>query len=143
MLKPHLRNPDQPKTALNIVYGPGNGKYDTHVEVARHIQLLEAMADNLSDRFVWREPISLEMQTCGEPNARWEWRSKKVVICYEMADEFAELYRKYGRSMAFSLEPEVSEVAAAPRGNGQKQKALRASGGAIAEVAPRQALPVR
>ena len=71
MLKAHLRKPDQPKTALNIVYGPGNGKYDTHAEISRHIRLLEAIADNLSDRFVWRVPISLEMQACGEANARW------------------------------------------------------------------------
>jgi hypothetical protein len=125
VLQAHLRKPDQPKTALNIVYGPGNGKHDVHVEVARHIQLLEAMAENLSDRFVWSEPISLEMQTCGEPNARWEWRSKKVIVCYEMADEFAELYRKYGRSMQFSLDNKVSAVPP-PRASGQKQKALRA-----------------
>jgi hypothetical protein len=128
VLQPHLRKSDQPRTAINIVYGPGNGKYDAHVEVARHIQLLEGMAYNLSDRFAWREPISLEMQACGEPNARWEWRSKKVVICYEMADEFADLYRRFGRSMEFALDQRVS--AATPRGeNGQKQKALRESGG--------------
>ena len=125
VLKPYERKPDQPKTALNIVYGPGNGKYDAHVEVARHIQVLEAMAENLSDRFAWREPISLEMQTCGEPNARWEWRSKKVIICYEMADEFADLYRRFGRSMSFNLGERVSAVT--PRGqSSQKQKALRA-----------------
>jgi hypothetical protein len=125
VLQAHLRKPDQPKAALNIVYGPGNGKYDAHVEVARHIKLLEAIADNLSDRFAWPSPISLEMQVCGEPNARWEWRSKKVIVCYELADEFAELYRKYGRAMAFSLDPKVS--AATPRpASSQKQKALRA-----------------
>jgi hypothetical protein len=66
VLKPHLRSPDQPKTELKIVYGPGKGKYDTHAEIAQHIKLLEAIADNLSDRFVWRVPISLEMQACGE-----------------------------------------------------------------------------
>jgi hypothetical protein len=125
VLQPHLRKADQPKTALNVVYGPGNGKYDAHVEVARHIKLLEALADNLSDRFVWPSPITLELQTCGEANARWEWRSKKVIVCYELADEFAELYRKYGRAMAFTLDPKVS--AATPRGeSSQKQKALRA-----------------
>jgi hypothetical protein len=125
VLQAHVRKPDQPKTALNVVYGPGNGKYDAHVEVARHIKLLEAIGENLSDRFVWPSPITLEMQVCGEPNARWEWRSKKVIVCYELADEFAELYRKYGRSMAFSLDPKVS--AATPRReSSQKQKALRA-----------------
>ena len=28
VLKSHVRKPDQPKTAINIVYGPGNGEYD-------------------------------------------------------------------------------------------------------------------
>ena len=128
VLKPHLRNPDQPKTELKIVYGPGNGKYDTHAQVARHIQLLEAIADNLSDRFVWRVPISLEMQACGEVNARWIYREKRVVVCYELADEFAELYRQYGRTMAFSLDPEVPVAAKTGRESVavRKQKSLRA-----------------
>jgi hypothetical protein len=125
VLQPHLRKADQPKSTINIVYGPGNGKYDTHAEVSRHIRVLEAMAENLSDRFVWRSPISLEMQVCGEPNARWEWRSKKVVVCYELADEFAQLYRKYGRTMAFTLDPKVSAAPPRPESS-QKPKALRA-----------------
>lgn len=128
VLKPHLRKPDDPKTELKVVYGPGGGKYDAHAEVARHIGILEAIADKLSDRFVWREPISLEMRACGEVNARWIYREKRVLICYELADEFAELYRKYGRTMSFSLEP---EVAAAPKPRREaaavrKPKAFRA-----------------
>ena len=128
VLKAHLRNPDQPKTELKIVYGPGKGKYDTHAEIAQHIKLLEAIADNLSDRFVWRVPISLEMQACGEVNARWIYREKRVVVCYELADEFAELYRQYGHTMAFSLDP---AVAVAPKPGREaaavrKQKSFRA-----------------
>jgi hypothetical protein len=121
VLKAHLRSPDQPKTELKIVYGPGKGKYDTHAEIAQHIKLLEAIAENLSDRFVWRVPISLEMQACGEVNARWIYREKRVVVCYELADEFAELYRQYGRTMAFSLDP---AVAAAPK-PGREAAAMR------------------
>jgi len=124
VLQAHLRKPDQPKTAISIVYGPGNGRYDMHAEVARHIQLLEAIAAMLSDRYVWPAPISLELQACGEPNARWEWRSKKVIVCYELADEFADLYRRFGRSMAFTLDDKVS--AASPPGESGQKKALRA-----------------
>ena len=48
-----------------------------------------------------------------------------MIVCYEMADEFAQLYRKYGRTMAFTLDPKVSSVI--PRAERtQKQKALRA-----------------
>ena len=70
------------------------------------MRLLETIAESLSDRFVWREPISLEMQTCGESNARFEFRTKKVIVCYELADEFSGLYYRYGRS--FSLDAKVS-----------------------------------
>ena len=108
VLQSHLRQPGQAKTTINVVYGPGNGKYDAHAAVARQMKLLENIAESLSDRFVWRAPISLEMQTCGESNARFEFRTKKVIVCYELADEFSDLYRRYGGSMSFSLDAKVS-----------------------------------
>ena len=108
VLQSHLRKPDQAKTTINVVYGPGNGKYDVHAAIARQMKLLEIIAESLSDRFAWRAPISLEMQTCGESNARFEFRTKKVIVCYELADEFSDLYRRYGRSMSFSLDAKVS-----------------------------------
>lgn len=137
VLKAHLRKPDEPKAELKIAYGPGKGKYDTHAEIAQHIGLLEAIAEKLSDKFIWRVPISLEMQACGEVNARWIYREKRVVVCYELADEFAQLYRQYGRTMAFSLDPEVPVAAKPGRESvaarkhepvaARKQKSLRAT----------------
>jgi hypothetical protein len=111
VLQPHLRKPDQAKTAINVFYGPGNGKYDAHAAVFQQMKLLETIAESLSDRFVWRAPISLEMQTCGESNARFEFRTKKVVVCYELADEFSDLYRRYGGSTSFSLDAKASSAA--------------------------------
>jgi hypothetical protein len=108
VLQSHLRRPDQAKTTVNVVYGPGNGKYDTHAAIARQMKLLEIVAESLSERFAWRAPISLEMQTCGESNARFEFRTRKVVVCYELADEFSHLHRRYGGSMSFSLDAKVS-----------------------------------
>ena len=106
LLQSHVRKPDQPKTAINIVYGSGNGKYDAHAAVSQQMKLLETIAEGLSHQFTWREPITLEMQTCGEANARFEFRTRKVVVCYELADEFSGLYHRYGRS--FSLDAKVS-----------------------------------
>jgi hypothetical protein len=100
VLQSHLRKPGQAKTTINVVYGPGNGKYNAHAAVSRQMKLLENIAESLSDRFVWRAPISLEMQTCGEANARFEFRTRKVIVCYELADEFSDLYRRYGGSMS-------------------------------------------
>ena len=112
VLQSHLRKPDQAKTPINVVYGPGNGKYDVHAAIARQMKLLEIIAESLSDRFAWRAPISLEMQTCGESNARFEFRTRKVIVCYELADEFSDLYRQYGHSM--SLSPDAKVSAATP-----------------------------
>ena len=112
VLQSHLRKSDQAKTAINVVYGPGSGKYDAYAAVSQQMKLLETIAESLSDRFVWRAPISLEMQTCGESNARFEFRTRKVIVCYELADEFSDLYRRYGHSM--SLSPDAKVSAATP-----------------------------
>jgi hypothetical protein len=127
VLEPHLRKPDEPRSEIKIVYGPGGGKFDIHAKVSQHIRALEAIADNLTDRFVWKTPITFEMKACGESNARWEIYNKRVVMCYELADEYAELYRQFGRTMNFSLDQKVSAVTPQVRAAvGQKKKALRA-----------------
>ena len=113
VLQSHLRKPDQAKTAINVFYGPGNGKHDAHAAVFQQMKLLETIAESLSDRFAWRAPISLEMQTCGESNARFEFRTRKVVVCYELADEFSDLYRRYGGTMSLSTDPKVPAAAPA------------------------------
>jgi hypothetical protein len=112
VLQSHLRKHDQAKTAINVFYGPGNGKYDAHAAVFRQMKLLETVAGSLSDRFAWRAPISLEMQTCGESNARFEFRTRKVIVCYELADELSDLFRRYGSAM--SLPPDAKVSAATP-----------------------------
>ena len=108
VLQSNLRKHDQAKTPINVVYGPGNGKHDAHAAVSQQMKLLETVAESLSDRFAWPAPISLEMQTCGESNARFEFRTKKVIVCYELADEFSDLYRRYGHLMSLSLDANVS-----------------------------------
>ena len=36
------------------------------------------------------------MQSCGFPNARWDLLTHKLILCYELATDFADLYRGYG-----------------------------------------------
>ena len=58
------------------------------------------VAEHLSDTYVWPAPIALEMKTCGSSGAQFEFGSKKIVVCYEILDEFSELYRTYGHEEA-------------------------------------------
>ena len=98
VLKPHLRAPDQPKTTIAVTYGSGKGEYDHLMELARKLGILEAVAGHLSETYVWRTPISLEMQACGQPAAQWEGPAKKITVCYEIIAQFADLYRRYGNA---------------------------------------------
>jgi hypothetical protein len=36
------------------------------------------------------------MQSCGAPKANWDIANHKITTCYELAADFAMLYRDYG-----------------------------------------------
>jgi Putative metallopeptidase len=96
-LKPHRRKPEDPRTKIEVNYGPPAEDFAALAALGRRLQILEAVATWLSEDFVWKTPISIEMQQCGDPGARWEWKTKKIVVCYEMIREFSQLHRTYGQ----------------------------------------------
>lgn len=111
VLEPHRRKPGQPKTEIKAIYGPAEGELAIFKQFASQMQILEAVADMLAEPYAWRRPITLEMQTCGEPGARWDLTTKAVIICYEIAQEFAQLYRSYRKTQAFaSMDEETWEA---------------------------------
>jgi Putative metallopeptidase len=57
---------------------------------------LETVAGRAADDFAWPAPFTLEMQSCGSPNAGWDLSTHKLTVCYELAQDFAGLYRGYG-----------------------------------------------
>jgi hypothetical protein len=94
LLKPHLRAPDQPKQKIEVIYGEAKGRLAMFAQAFRDIRLLETLADFVGDRYAWPRPFAMEMESCGEVGANW--RSRKLKLCYEMAQDFALLYRDYG-----------------------------------------------
>jgi hypothetical protein len=96
VLKPHRRAPDQPKTKIDVVYGPAEGRIATARQVATSIRLLETVAGRAAEDYAWPNSFTLEMQSCGSPNAGWDPSTHKLTVCYELAGDFAELYRGYG-----------------------------------------------
>jgi hypothetical protein len=67
------------------------------------------VTERVANAFVWPVPFTLEMQSCGFPNARWDLATRKLTLCYELAAEFADLYRNYGGARADSLGVEDSK----------------------------------
>jgi hypothetical protein len=96
LLKPHRRAPDEPKTKIDVVYGPATGRLEISRQAASSIRLLETVAEHAANDFAWPTPFTLEMQSCGFPNARWDLQTHKLTLCYELGADFADLYRAYG-----------------------------------------------
>jgi DNA-binding Xre family transcriptional regulator len=96
VLKPFRRAPDAPKSKIDIDYGKAKGKLEVYEHTLRAIGFLETIAGYAADLIAWPRPISIMTQECGDPNAQWNPERKTEVLCYELADEFFELYRKYG-----------------------------------------------
>ena len=96
VLQPHVRAADQPETKIDVVYGEAKGKLEIEAQMARSIRLLDGVAARSSELVVWPAPFSLEMQTCGFVNAQWDRSTRKLTLCYELAEDFTELYRDYG-----------------------------------------------
>jgi hypothetical protein len=96
MLKKHLRAADQPKVAIKVEYEE-NKKYAIQASILRQMGLLEAIAAHTADRYAWPKPFTIEARSCGEANATWKTRT--LTLCYELANEFIELFLGYSRTL--------------------------------------------
>ena len=94
LLKPHLRSADQPKVAIKVEYQETEN-YAIHARILRHMGLLEAFAEQVADHYAWPNPLTFVARSCGMANARW--RQQVLTFCYELANEFIELYLGYSK----------------------------------------------
>jgi hypothetical protein len=96
LLKPHRRAPNQPKPRIDVVYSPAEGRMAVIRDMARSLLLLETVGKRVADQFAWPTPLTLQMESCGFANARWDLRTRQVILCYELGTDFADLYREFG-----------------------------------------------
>jgi hypothetical protein len=95
LLKDHRRT-TQPRTDVRVRHGEPAARFEVFARVMKSIQLLETIAQRLSDKYVWRAPFVIEVTTCGSPGAQWNLATHTLTLCYEMAEDFAVLYSSYG-----------------------------------------------
>src|SRR5690349_2077157 len=96
VLKPHLRQPGDPKVTITATYEDPKGKFDIFKRAAESMQLLESIVDYAAERFSYPKPFGITMRACDDVNSWWDLKERKVIICYEMMQDFAQLYVKYG-----------------------------------------------
>jgi hypothetical protein len=94
-LKPHLRAADHPKQKVNVTWGPP-GEYAIIAEAMKGTGMMEMLVSYAANRYVWRRPIGFDVKSCGQPDLHWDLSTQRILVCYEMAQDFANLYRGYG-----------------------------------------------
>src|SRR5262245_17642617 len=109
-----MRVADQPKPQIEVIYGEAKGKLATYARIFKATRFLETVIEQVADRFSWPASIVVEMRSCGNANARWTTPTRRLRVCYELAEEFVELYRDYGvaRTLAQSRVAPPHRVAA-------------------------------
>ncbi len=95
MLKKHLRG-DKPKLDVKVTYEE-NKKFAVQENILRQIGLLEGIAAHATDRYAWPNQWSVEAKSCGDANA--SWRSRKLTLCYELANYFIELFMGFDKTL--------------------------------------------
>jgi hypothetical protein len=68
---------------------------------------MEHVAEHAA-RYAWRKPFKIEVETCGEPGAQWNVREHKIEFCYELAEDFVQLYKLHGEDALTRLTPPPS-----------------------------------
>ena len=99
MLKPHMRNADQPKQSIEVIYGNGKGTLAVYARMFRSLQFLQMVQAHAGERFAWPRPFTgRDAKLWRSPSPLERKELCKLELCYELAHEFAELYRVYGNS---------------------------------------------
>ena len=98
-LAPYRPAADQPKARIDVSYSVAAGDLAVYAQVLRNLRFLETIAEFAADRVAWRAPILIELRSCGSANAAWDIPTRTLQLCYEMARDFAELYRDFGRDL--------------------------------------------
>jgi hypothetical protein len=113
VLEPHRRAPDAPQTRIDVEYGDAAAPLAGFARSFREVRILETAAQRSSADFVWPEPFTIAMKSCGRPEAAWDDKTRVLRVCYELAFDFAQLYRAY-------LAPQASDTSPSSK---QKRKA--------------------
>lgn len=91
VLAPHTRK-DAFGARISVLYRSHQGTYRDIAGILRDNEVLEKAADWLSKNYVLPNPVRLTAEVCGEVNAFYVPDEREVILCYEWADFFYDLF---------------------------------------------------
>jgi Putative metallopeptidase len=78
-----------------VAYEAGRANLERYARSFQSVELLEAPSDYASSRYALPRPIKMVMASCGDANAAWVSSANRETLCYELADDFFDLYDGY------------------------------------------------
>ena len=124
VLAPHHRAPDQPQTRIYVVYSDAPENLVGFARGFRAVRILETVAQRAAADYAWPAPFTIEMRSCGRPDAAWSEENQTLRICYELAFDFAQLYEAYVAEAA-STPPAPAKVSSEQKRTGSSRSRLR------------------
>ena len=85
----------EPNATIEIAYEAGQANLERYAKSFQSLELLEALSDYASSRYALPRPIKMVMASCGDANAAWVSSANTETLCYELADDFFDLYDGY------------------------------------------------
>jgi hypothetical protein len=98
LLESHRHADGEPTATIEIAYEAGQGNLERYARSFQSVALLEALSDYASSRYALPRPIKMVMASCGDANAAWVPSTNTETLCYELADDFFDLYDGYTTS---------------------------------------------
>ena len=95
LLEPHRHTDGQPTATIEIAYEVGQGNLERYARSFQSVAFLEALSDYASSRYALSRPIKMVMASCGDANAAWVSSANTETLCYELADDFFDLYEGF------------------------------------------------
>jgi hypothetical protein len=95
LLESHRHADREPTATIEVAYEAGQGHLERYARSFQSVALLEALSDYASSRYALPHPIKIVMANCGDANAAWVSSANTETLCYELADDFFDLYNGY------------------------------------------------
>ena len=101
VLKDHKRT-TQPKTEISVRYREPAAGFEPLAKAMQSTHLLETVAQRISETYALRAGFTIEARACGSPGAEWNLEQRTLIVCHEMAEDFATLHLYYGANTRVS-----------------------------------------
>jgi hypothetical protein len=91
----YFTEPGKPSARITVNYDEATGPFAVYAKTFKELRFLDRLADLAMEKFTWRRPITMSMETCGKVNAWWSEPNSKITVCYELIEDFVKLYMQF------------------------------------------------